>query len=97
VPAGFSSEGLPLGLQIIGRPFDEALVLRAGQVIEDAVGRMPIPAPWWANGGEDHHAGSKAPIPKKPAPKKPAVVETGTPAKKGTAKEKPRKNQNGAA
>ena len=43
VPAGFSSEGLPLGLQIIGKPFDEALVLRAGQVIEDAVGRMPIP------------------------------------------------------
>jgi len=47
VPAGFSSEGLPLGLQIIGKPFDEARVLRAGQAIEDAAGRMPIPKPWW--------------------------------------------------
>ena len=52
VPAGFSSEGLPLGLQIIGKPFDEALVLRAGKVIEDAVGRMPIPEPWWRRSGE---------------------------------------------
>jgi aspartyl-tRNA(Asn)/glutamyl-tRNA(Gln) amidotransferase subunit A len=48
VPAGFSSEGLPLGLQIIGRPFDEGLVLRAGKVIEDAAGRMPSPEAWWA-------------------------------------------------
>ncbi|MBI4723601.1 MAG: Asp-tRNA(Asn)/Glu-tRNA(Gln) amidotransferase subunit GatA [Rhodomicrobium sp.] len=39
VPAGRSADGLPLGLQIIGKPFDEGLVLRAGQVIEDAVGR----------------------------------------------------------
>ncbi len=98
VPAGFSSEGLPLGLQIIGKPFDEATVLRAGQVIEDAVGRMPIPSPWWANGGgEGHHAGSKAPIPKKPAPKKkPAAAEAAPSTKKGAAKEKPRNKQNGA-
>ncbi len=98
VPAGFSSEGLPLGLQIIGKPFDEATVLRAGKVIEDAVGQMPIPAPWWTNGGgEDHHAGSKAPIPKKPAPKKkPAAAEAATSTKKGAAKEKPRNKQNGA-
>jgi aspartyl-tRNA(Asn)/glutamyl-tRNA(Gln) amidotransferase subunit A len=47
VPAGFSSDGLPLGLQIIGKPFDEALVLRAGQLIEDAAGRMPLPERWW--------------------------------------------------
>ncbi len=98
VPAGFSSEGLPLGLQIIGKPFDEATVLRAGQVIEDAVGRMPIPSPWWANGGgEGHHAGSKTPIPKKPATKKkPAAAEAGMPAKKGAANTKPRNKQNGA-
>ena len=50
VPAGFSSEGLPLGLQIIGKPFDEALVLRTGQAIEDAVGRTPKPEPWWIDG-----------------------------------------------
>ncbi|MHB9154427.1 MAG: Asp-tRNA(Asn)/Glu-tRNA(Gln) amidotransferase subunit GatA [Endomicrobiales bacterium] len=30
VPCGFSSKGLPIGLQLIGRPFDEELVLRAG-------------------------------------------------------------------
>ena len=36
VPAGLSAEGLPLGLQIIGRAFDEAMVLRVGEVIERA-------------------------------------------------------------
>ena len=36
VPAGLSSSGLPLGLQIIGRPFDEATVLRIGGVLEQA-------------------------------------------------------------
>ncbi|MGA8769288.1 MAG: amidase family protein, partial [Rhodomicrobium sp.] len=97
VPAGFSSEGLPLGLQIIGKPFDEALVLRAGQVIEDAVGRMPIPAPWWANGGEETHAG-KTPIPKKPAPKKKAVSPEGeASAKTEAAKMKLRNKQNGSS
>jgi aspartyl-tRNA(Asn)/glutamyl-tRNA(Gln) amidotransferase subunit A len=34
VPAGLSSDGLPLGLQVIGRAFDEATVLRVGEVIE---------------------------------------------------------------
>ena len=38
VPAGLSADGLPLGLQIIGKPFDEASVLRMGQAIEDAAG-----------------------------------------------------------
>lgn len=36
VPAGLSSSGLPLGLQIIGRPFDEETVLRVGGVLEQA-------------------------------------------------------------
>ena len=36
VPAGFSREGLPIGLQIIGRPFDEATVLRVGHAYEAA-------------------------------------------------------------
>jgi aspartyl-tRNA(Asn)/glutamyl-tRNA(Gln) amidotransferase subunit A len=48
VPAGLSSEGTPLGLQLIGRPFDEATLFRAGQVIEDAAGRFPVPERWWA-------------------------------------------------
>jgi len=38
VPAGLSSDGLPLGLQIIGRAFDEETVLRVGDAIERAAG-----------------------------------------------------------
>ncbi|MGF1619727.1 MAG: Asp-tRNA(Asn)/Glu-tRNA(Gln) amidotransferase subunit GatA [Rhodomicrobiaceae bacterium] len=48
VPAGFSDDGLPLGLQLIGRPFDEETMLRLGQVIEDAAGVAPAPEAWWA-------------------------------------------------
>ncbi|HZT51181.1 MAG TPA: Asp-tRNA(Asn)/Glu-tRNA(Gln) amidotransferase subunit GatA [Stellaceae bacterium] len=36
VPAGLSTDGLPLGLQVIGRAFDEATVLRAGAALERA-------------------------------------------------------------
>jgi aspartyl-tRNA(Asn)/glutamyl-tRNA(Gln) amidotransferase subunit A len=36
VPAGLSAEGLPLGLQIIGRAFDEETVMRVGEVLETA-------------------------------------------------------------
>jgi len=36
VPCGFSSEGLPVGFQAIGRPFDEATVLRLGAAYESA-------------------------------------------------------------
>jgi aspartyl-tRNA(Asn)/glutamyl-tRNA(Gln) amidotransferase subunit A len=36
VPAGKSSAGLPIGAQLIGRPFDEATILRAAKVIEDS-------------------------------------------------------------
>jgi aspartyl-tRNA(Asn)/glutamyl-tRNA(Gln) amidotransferase subunit A len=38
VPCGFSADGLPLGLQIVGRPFDEATVLRVGHAYEQAAG-----------------------------------------------------------
>jgi len=36
VPAGLDSQGLPLGLQIVGRPFDEETVLKVGGVMERA-------------------------------------------------------------
>ncbi|MEE2996765.1 MAG: amidase, partial [Pseudomonadota bacterium] len=36
VPAGLSGEGLPLGLQLIGRAFDEETMFRAAQALEDA-------------------------------------------------------------
>ena len=38
VPAGLTGDGLPLGLQTIGRPFDEATALRVGRAIERAAG-----------------------------------------------------------
>jgi aspartyl-tRNA(Asn)/glutamyl-tRNA(Gln) amidotransferase subunit A len=44
VPAGLSSDGLPLGLQVIGRAFDEAMVLRVGEVLERAAGFTAKPA-----------------------------------------------------
>jgi aspartyl-tRNA(Asn)/glutamyl-tRNA(Gln) amidotransferase subunit A len=46
VPGGLSAEGLPLGLQLIGRPFDEETLFSLGKVIEDAAGRFS-PQPWW--------------------------------------------------
>ena len=47
VPAGLSSEGTPLGLQMIGKPFDEATLFRAAQAIEDAAGRFTLAERWW--------------------------------------------------
>jgi aspartyl-tRNA(Asn)/glutamyl-tRNA(Gln) amidotransferase subunit A len=47
VPAGLSAEGLPLGLQLIGRPFDEETLFALGEVIEQAAGRFQ-PDRWWA-------------------------------------------------
>ena len=38
VPAGLSEDGLPLGLQLIGRAFDEETVLRVAEVLESAAG-----------------------------------------------------------
>jgi aspartyl-tRNA(Asn)/glutamyl-tRNA(Gln) amidotransferase subunit A len=46
VPAGLDERGLPLGLQLIGRPFDEETLFRAGAVIEQAAGRFE-PDRWW--------------------------------------------------
>jgi aspartyl-tRNA(Asn)/glutamyl-tRNA(Gln) amidotransferase subunit A len=48
VPAGIDGQGLPLGLQLIGRPFDEETLFAVAQVIEEAAGRTVLPEPWWA-------------------------------------------------
>ena len=48
VPAGISAEGLPLGLQLIGRAFDEETLFSLGEVIEQAAGRTTLPKRWWA-------------------------------------------------
>lgn len=48
VPAGLDPQGLPLGLQLIGKPFDEETLFSLGEVIEQAAGRFPVPAKWWA-------------------------------------------------
>ena len=47
VPAGLNREGLPLGLQIIGRPFDEQGVLNAGLAIEARAAFSAKPERWW--------------------------------------------------
>jgi aspartyl-tRNA(Asn)/glutamyl-tRNA(Gln) amidotransferase subunit A len=48
VPAGIDGQGLPLGLQLIGRPFDEETLFAVAQVIEEAAGRTILPEPWWS-------------------------------------------------
>lgn len=46
VPAGLDQKGLPLGLQLIGKPFDEEMLFRTAHVIEQAAGRFS-PEKWW--------------------------------------------------
>ena len=46
VPAGLSDDGLPLGLQLVAKPFDEEMLFRTAQIIEDAAGRF-APERWW--------------------------------------------------
>ncbi len=43
IPAGRSAEGLPIGVQIIGRPFEEETVLAAAAIIEEALGGWQPP------------------------------------------------------
>jgi aspartyl-tRNA(Asn)/glutamyl-tRNA(Gln) amidotransferase subunit A len=46
VPAGLNDQGLPLGLQLIGRPFEEETLFQAAGAIEQAAGRF-TPKKWW--------------------------------------------------
>ena len=46
VPGGLSADGLPLGLQLIGRPFDEETLFSLAHVVEQEAGRFS-PERWW--------------------------------------------------
>jgi aspartyl-tRNA(Asn)/glutamyl-tRNA(Gln) amidotransferase subunit A len=47
VPAGLNDEGLPLGLQIVGRALDEQGVLNAALALEERAGFTARPEAWW--------------------------------------------------
>ena len=47
VPAGLDANGLPLGLQLIGRPWEEGDLLNTAYVLERAAGFSAKPAKWW--------------------------------------------------
>ena len=47
VPAGIDRSGLPLGLQLIGRPWEEGDLLNVAHSLERAAGFVEKPAKWW--------------------------------------------------
>ncbi len=47
IPAGLSANGLPLGLQVLGKAWDEETVLRVSGVIEEAAVFTSQPELWW--------------------------------------------------
>jgi len=49
VPAGLDNNGLPLGLQLIGRPWEEAELLNTAFVLENALQFSEKPQNWWSN------------------------------------------------
>ncbi len=48
VPIGLAPNELPISVQIVGRPFDEAMVFRIGRAIEDLSGWGAVPLPAYA-------------------------------------------------
>lgn len=47
VPAGLSAEGLPLGLQLVGRALDEQGLMNAGLALEERARFVARPEAWW--------------------------------------------------
>lgn len=47
VPAGMDAQGLPLGLQLIGRPWEEGDLLNTAYALEQAAGFVAKPGKWW--------------------------------------------------
>jgi aspartyl-tRNA(Asn)/glutamyl-tRNA(Gln) amidotransferase subunit A len=45
VPTGLAKNGLAIGVQIIGRPFDEAMVFRVGRSVEKLSGWESVSLP----------------------------------------------------
>ena len=45
VPTGLGARGLPIGVQIVGRPFDEAMVFRVGRAVEQLSGWESVSLP----------------------------------------------------
>jgi aspartyl-tRNA(Asn)/glutamyl-tRNA(Gln) amidotransferase subunit A len=48
VPAGLDARGLPLGLQLLARPFDEETMFKGMYALEQAAGFKARPERWWA-------------------------------------------------
>ena len=48
VPAGLDAQGLPLGLQLIGKPFDEVTLFQGASALESAANFTGRPENWWA-------------------------------------------------
>jgi len=50
VPGGLAANGLPLGLQLIGKAFDEETLFSLAAAIERAAPKIELPQPWWREG-----------------------------------------------
>ena len=49
IPAGLDSSGLPLGLQLIGRPWEECNILNIAERLEKEISFKETPTSWWQN------------------------------------------------
>ena len=47
IPAGLDGQGLPLGLQLIGKPWEEGDLLNTAYALENSVGFVEKPQKWW--------------------------------------------------
>ena len=47
VPAGLDKQGLPMGLQLIGKPWEEGALMNVAQALEDRAGFVSKPSKWW--------------------------------------------------